>query len=122
MNVVGILVNDFEVVKNVAILFRCPGLPTPMSDGFERGLIFHRPSQFIDCVNGLLDDVVAGKPGEIEPIADLPFHVGPACLARPGPEPACIVNAVMGTDVADGAFVNFLEESALGEIIPPAKP
>ena len=54
----------------------------------------------------LLDVVVAGEPGEVEPVAHLPLHVGPALLAGAVPERAGVVVALQGDDVADGAVVD----------------
>jgi len=58
----------------------------------------------------LLDEVVAGEPREVIPIAQLPLEVGLAGVAGAGElggERACVVGGDDGADVADGAGVNF---------------
>ena len=54
--------------------------PTPQH--FSGRLVVHDPGHGIDTVDGLLDDVVAGEPGVVVPVAHLVFHVGGALLAR----------------------------------------
>ena len=48
------------------------------------------PVRDVDVVDVLLDDVIAGEPGEVEPVADLPLRVGPLGLARARPEAALV--------------------------------
>ena len=69
----------------------------------------------------LLDDVIARQPGEVEPVAQLPFHVAPARLRGLVPEAAGVVGALQGDDVADGAVVDALHRLALGVLVAAAQ-
>ena len=40
------------------------------------------PVDHVEIVDVLFADVVAGQPGEVEPVSQLPFHVGPARLPQ----------------------------------------
>ncbi len=51
----------------------------------------------------LLDDVVAGEPVPVDPVADHPLHVGPAVLPRAIPQGALISERAYRQHVADGA-------------------
>src|SRR5205085_1506904 len=61
------------------------------------------------------------KPCEVEPVADLPFHVAPARLTGAVPERARVVIGLQRDDVADGAVVNAPHRLALGRLIPVAQ-
>ena len=103
-------------VGGVGALLAAAGAET-----FDRGNILECPGHFIERVDGLFDDVVAGEPGEIEPVADLPFHIGPFGLAGFHPECAGVVAAVGGEDVADSAVVEFGEGVAVAVVVAPAE-
>jgi hypothetical protein len=57
-------------------------------------------------VDVLLDIVIAGEPGEVVPVADLPLGVGPLGLAVDDPDLAAVPVALGVDDIADGAVVD----------------
>src|SRR5262249_3413091 len=91
------------------------------TDAPHRVLVAHRPGHLIEAVHVLLDVKIARKPGEVEPVAHLPFHIAPALLASAMPERAGVVIALHGNDVADGAVVDAGEGFAHGRVITPAQ-
>ena len=71
----GIFVNHGKVIVDVSI-HRSAALAGRRTQTLHGRFVVHGPSPFIQTVNVLLDDVIAGEPGEIQPVAKLPFHVG----------------------------------------------
>src|ERR1700686_2581580 len=59
------------------------------------------PVHDVEVVDVLLADMVAGKPGEVEPVADLPFDVGHVAAFTMPESPLVPVAAASG-DIADG--------------------
>src|SRR5262249_19877921 len=62
------------VVEMVAVFWLPPRLSASGAAGAERILVLHRPCHLVETMDMLLDNVVAGEPGEVEPITHLPFH------------------------------------------------
>ena len=54
-------------------------LPAAHADGLDR-VRADRPVDHVEVVDVLLDDVVAGEPGEVVPVAELLLHVGSSSL------------------------------------------
>ena len=75
---VRVFVLDREVVEDVAVLRRHAHLPSAHADDVLRQ-VADRPVDDVEVVHVLLDDVVAGKPRKVIPVADLVMHFG---LAR----------------------------------------
>ncbi len=69
----------------------------------------------------LLDVVVARQPGEVRPVAHLPFHVGHAGGAFAMPEGPGEIVGVQGRDVADGAVMDAADGFAHRRVVAPAK-
>ena len=88
---VGVLVNDREVVVDVAVLRAGEHLRPPMPMASYRILVLHHPGAHVEEVDVLLDVEVAREPGEVVPVAHLVGHVGPVGLARLGPAAAAVV-------------------------------
>ena len=105
------------MIEDMAKLFAGPHLPAAVTARLDRRFILHGPGHLVEAVNVLLDDVIARQPGEIEPVAQLPFHVAPVRLARLVPQCARVVGAVQGHNVADGAVVDALHRLALGVFV-----
>src|SRR5437879_11966594 len=59
-------------------------------------------------MNVLLDIEIAGKPGEIIPVAHLPFHVAPFRLPRFYPDRTAIIVGLQSADLSDRTVVNTL--------------
>src|SRR5690349_9652271 len=74
---VRIFVLNGEVVVYVTIGGIGADLAAAHAVGAD-GVGVHGPVDDVDVMDMLFDDVIAGEPGEIEPVAQLPFHVGPA--------------------------------------------
>ena len=102
----GIFVLDGEVVEDVAVALAAAGLAAAEGgDGFD-GVRADDPVHDVEVVDVLLDDVIAGEPGEVVPVADLPLGVAPAGLAVDDPDLAAVPVALGVDDVADGAVVD----------------
>src|SRR5207248_774632 len=84
---VGVFEFDGFVVVDVAVDFARAGLPAADPVSADRRAV-ERPVHDVDVVDVLLKDLVAAKPGEIVPVADLPLQIGPPLLTRlePGAE------------------------------------
>ena len=80
VHAVVILVIDREVVVDMTVLTASTGL-TPTHSYGARGVTLLRPVDDVYVVNMLLCDVIAGEPGEVEPVAHLVFEVGPVLLS-----------------------------------------
>jgi len=83
----GIFKDHRMMIKNVCRRlgrFRTCRPPTPVA--LTRILILHGPGHFVETMHVLLDDVIARKPGEVEPVAELPFHVAPVGFSRLAPQ------------------------------------
>src|SRR2546423_7058590 len=110
---VGVCELNGEVIVNVALLRTGPGLASAQRQGFDR-VILESPVDDVEIVNVLLDNVVAGKPGEVVPVSELPFHVTPALLAVNNPDRPAIPVGPAVNELADRAVVKAFN----GFIIP----
>ena len=110
---VRVFVLDGEVVEDVAVALAAAGLPAAEAgDGFHR-VRADDPIHDVEIVDVLLDDVVAGEPGEVVPVSELPLHVAPAGLAIDDPDLAAVPVALGVDDVADGAVVQAADGFAI---------
>ena len=82
LHAAGIFVHDAVMIEDIAELRRGAHLAAAEADCPDRVFVSHRPCHLVEAMDVLLDIVVAGEPGEVEPVAALPFHVGPARLPR----------------------------------------
>src|SRR5438105_1633299 len=82
------------VVINVPELRCGPDLPAAQPGRGDGVSVLQDPGGLVEVVDVLLDDVVAGEPGEVVPVAHLPFHVGHFRLALDTPERAGVVARV----------------------------
>src|SRR5205807_7038766 len=118
----GVLEDHGEVVEDVAELRAGAHLPAAGAAGPQGVLVLHGPGHLVQAVDVLLDDVVAGQPGEVQPVTQLPLHVGPPGLAVLMPQLAGVIDTVQGDDIADGAVVDALDGLALGVLVAVAQP
>ena len=93
-------------------------LPAAGADGLDRVRV-HHPVRDVDVVDVLLDDVIAGEPGEIQPVANLPLDV----CSRPGcrvvaPEAALVPIHLSAQDFADRAVVDPLDRRDVLGLMP----
>src|SRR5512135_1066760 len=102
VDALGIFVVDREVVEDVAVGRAGADLAAAHADGADRVGV-ERPVDHVEVVDVLLADVVAREPGEVEPVAELPFHVAPARLAGLHPEAPLVPEAAARGDLADRA-------------------
>src|SRR5262249_44058575 len=86
LDAVGPLVDDGVVVEDVAVLRLGAHLAAAGAAGPQRRHVLHGPGHLVDAVHRLLDDVVAGQPGEVQPVAHLPLPGAPVRLARLVPQ------------------------------------
>ena len=70
---------DAEVIEDLAEVGVDAHLAATHADGLHR-VPLQGPVGDVDVVDVLFDDVVARQPGEVQPVARLPLHVGPAGL------------------------------------------
>src|SRR5262245_26315009 len=111
-NLVRVLVNQIEVVVDVADVF-APEL-APAAVGLDRARVQH-PTDHVHVVNVLFDYVVARKPGEVVPVADLPIEFRLHLLAFFAPPEVALVPCRMGhRDRSERALVNKLLAGAIG--------
>src|SRR5262249_48864228 len=96
-------------------------LAAAYADALRRILVAHGPGADVEVVDVLLDVEVAGQPGEVVPVAHLPFHVGPVLLAREHPDTAAQIVGLKATDVADGAVVDAANHLAVVRRIAQAQ-
>ncbi len=94
------------MIEDVAELGAGAHLAAAQADGACRMALAQRPVDDVKVVDMLLANMIAGKPGEIEPVADLPFHVGHLRRAGGVPKVALVPVAAGAGDVADGAVVD----------------
>lgn len=105
-----------EVVENVAVCGVGSNLPSAQADR-RNGVGVHRPVADVDVMNVLLADMVAREPGEIEPVSELPFHIGPFRLTRVHPESALIPVGIASRDFAHLAVVDSFHGFAVGDVV-----
>ncbi len=96
-----------EVVVDMAVLGLRAGLPAADADDAHGGTA-HPPVDDVQVVNVLLDDVIAGEPGVVQPVAQLVLHVAPVRLPGLVPEPALVPVRACRDDVADRAVLHAL--------------
>ena len=70
----------------------------------------------------LLDDVVPREPGEVEPVADLPLHVGVRRLALVDPETALVPRALARHDLPDRTVVDSLHDLEVRRLMTTLRP
>ena len=102
-----------EVIEDVPVFLLHTLLPPsdgPCADG---GRVLECPQHFIHGMDGLLDEVIAGEPCVVEPVAELVFEVAPAFLPLLHPGRAAHIGPAHGAHVADLAAVDALEEFLL---------
>ena len=118
---VGVLVDDGEVVVDVAVLRAGAHLPAAHADGLDRVLLLHDPGADVEEVDVLLDVEVARQPGEVVPVAHLVSHVGPARLPRLVPAAAAVVVGQQRDDLADRAVVDAPDRLAEAVVVAQAQ-
>src|SRR6266478_1212346 len=95
------------MVEDVAEMGLGADLSAAECEAADGVAVTERPVDNVEVVDVLLDDVVAGEPGKVEPVADLPFDIGHvATFAMP--EAALVPVASCGGDGADGAVLDAL--------------
>src|SRR5687767_10629566 len=109
------------VVVDIAPLLAGANLAAAETEGLLRRLVPHEPHRLIEAMDVLLDVVITGKPGEIEPVAHLVFHFRPLGLAAAVPERTGEVVLLNGDDLADHPILNLLHRFANAVVVPPAK-
>src|SRR5207237_1222502 len=96
-------------------------LPAAQADRLDRVAIAHDPAHLVQAVDVLLDVEIARQPGEVQPVAHLPFHVAPALFPGYHPQGPGVVGALKGGDFADGAVQDALEGLAHAGVVAPAQ-
>src|SRR5215471_20870698 len=66
----------------------------------------HSPVDHVNIVYMLFYDVIAGEPGEVEPVAHLPFQIAPLWLSVLFPKAALIPVAARRNYVSNSAVVD----------------
>ena len=78
----------------------------------------HDPVGHVEVVDVLLDDVVARKPAEVEPVANLPLGVGPVRLPGGIPEPTLVPEDLAAHRGPDLAVVDPLDRGQICRVVP----
>ena len=112
---------DGEVVVDVAVSGIGAALPAAHAHRPHR-MGTERPVRHVEVVNVLLHDVVAGEPGEVEPVPDLPLDIGPFGPALMHPESALVPVDLARHDVADRAVVNALHHGLIPDVVTTLRP
>ena len=103
---VGVLVDDREMIVDVAVLRVGALLPAAGAAGADGGHVLHRPRHLIERVDVLLDVEVAREPREVVPVPHLVLHFGHSGRSRPHPYPRGVPHGGERRDVADRAIVD----------------
>ena len=101
------------MVEDVAVFRRGARLTTAHAHGAD-GMIADGPVGHVEVVDVLFDDVVAGEPGEVEPVTDLPFGVGHAVGPGFVPESPLVPVDPSRDDLAKRAVVDLFHR---GEVV-----
>src|ERR671925_371786 len=64
-----VFVHHCMVIEDMAVFRAGANLPAARAGRPDRVLILHRPGHLVQTVDVLLDDVIARKPREVEPVA-----------------------------------------------------
>src|SRR6266581_659914 len=115
-----ILEFDGEVIEDVAIGGVGARL-APTHAHRLHGMCAEHPVRHVDVVHVLLHDVVARQPREVEPVPDLPLHVGPRRLTRVHPQAALVPVDLAADEVADAAVVDALDRRAVARVVAPLR-
>ncbi len=118
---VRILVLHEEVVEDIAELGGNSNLASAHAHHIPRQRP-HGPVDDVDVVHVLLDDVIAGEPGEVEPVAALPLHLRHVRQALLDPEVALVPIALGGDDLADLAVPDALHHLEIAPLVTPLRP
>ncbi len=101
---VGVFEFDGEVVVDMAIDGGGTGL-APAEAGGADGVGLEDPVDDIEVMDVLFDDVITAEPGEVVPVAELPFDIGPAGFTVDDPDFATVPVGAGFDDIADGAVL-----------------
>ena len=97
----GVLELHGEVVVDVTVFLGGAYLPpAEPRDGPDRMRADH-PVHDVEVVHVLLDDMVAGQPGEVVPVAQLPLQLTPGRIALDDPDGAAVPVAAGVDDLSD---------------------
>ena len=117
------LVIDFDVIEDIATVSR--NLATADRRTLGGRSIFCDPLQPVDCVNRLLNQSIAGKPGEVVPVANHPLEIRDVLRTtarwRHRLHWPCQIGPVNGHDVTDFPTMNSLEEFPTRQVVAPAE-
>src|SRR5262249_14578569 len=78
--IVKLIVNR-KMIEDVAVFRAGPHLASTHAHGTHR-MALRGPIDYVQIVHMLFDNMIAGKPREIEPVPQLPFHIAPLGLSR----------------------------------------
>ena len=79
------------------------------------------PIHDVQVVDVLFNDVVAGQPGEVIPVAELPLRVAPTGLAGDHPDLAAVPVAFPVDDVSDGAVLQAFDGLPIARHVAPLR-
>src|SRR6202044_1479080 len=122
LHAVGIFIDHSHVVEDVPVFWLGAGLPAARAAARDGILVPHRPGRLVEAVDVLFDVEIARQPREVEPVANLPFHVGPAGLPRVVPQAVRVVAGLHGDDVADRALVDLGKRGPHSQVVAVAQP
>src|SRR4030095_355884 len=120
MSAILVLIIDREVITDVAISRISPRLSSAKAERTYRVAI-HRPVDDVDVVYVLFDNVVAGQPRKIEPVAQLPFEIAPLGLAILFPETALGPITARCDDLPNLAVVHQLHRLEVADLMAPLR-
>src|SRR5205085_537232 len=97
-----------EVIEDLAMPLAQPRLTAAKTRHSLDRVSARDPVHDVEVMHVLLDDMVARQPGEIVPVADLPFQIAPARLAVDDPDLATVPIGFGVGDITDRAIVDAL--------------
>ena len=103
------------MIEHGAVFWTWQNLLATNTDAPEWRYIVHSPGSLVETVDVLLDDVIAGEPRKVLPVAYLKFQVAPLLLARKVLQRRGEVACLQGKNVPDGSVVDTCQSFALAK-------
>ena len=105
------------MIEDVAVLRIGAELSSAHAGGLDRRRAKH-PVRHVDVVDVLFNDVIAGEPGEVEPVAQLPLGVGPRRLTWAVPQATLIPEHLSREHLADRAVLDTFNRVLIVGLMP----
>lgn len=118
---IGVFVDDAHMIEDVPVFGGGPDLTSTQANAFQWRDVFHGPGHLVEAVHVLFHVEVSRQPSEVEPVADLPLHVGPFGFTRVHPQSLSIVCHLNGDDLPHAVIVDLVKGGSHAVVVPPAQ-